>query len=107
MKTDPNERLEPENPTSSKQFFDVIFKRFNIDRSAPEAMIASQWAQIVGDNLAKISKFGGIKNGELTVLCTNGSEATLFRMNKNEVIKNIKSVFPELNINKINIRVKV
>lgn len=107
MKTDPNQRLEPENPTSSEKFFDVIFKRFNIDRSTPEAMISSQWNQIVGDNLASISKFGSLKNGVLTVFCDNGSQATLFRMNKSEVIKNIKAVFPEININKINIRVRV
>lgn len=105
MKNDPNKRLEPENPTSSEKFFDVIFKRFNIDRSSPEAVIASQWNQIVGDNLSSISKFGSLKNGSLTVFCQNGSQATLIRMNKTEIIKNIKSLFPEVIINKLEVRI--
>lgn len=107
MKTDPNKRLEPEKPISSEKFFDVIFKRLNIERNTTESMISSQWSQIVGENLGSISKFGSLKNGVLTVICENGSQATLFRMNKAEVIKNIKAVFPDININKINIRVKL
>jgi len=107
MKTDPNIRIAPENPINSANFFDVIFKRYNIKRSTSESMIASQWRDIVGPELAEISKFGSLKNGILTVFCDNGSQATLFRMNKSEVIKNIQSVFPELVINKVNIRVKV
>lgn len=99
------EHLSPEDPVSSTVFFKDILNRLNIDLNAPEHVLSSQWAQIAGENLANISSFCGIENGVLKVKCTNSSTASLFRMNSREIIKKINSIFPELNIIKVNVRV--
>ena len=99
------EHLSPEDPVSSKIFFNSILERLKIDLNSPEHILSNQWAVIVGDNLAKSSSFCGIENKVLKVKCTNSSTASLFRMNSREVIKKINSIFPELNIIKVNVRV--
>lgn len=107
MKFEDNyERVSPEDPVNGKIFLDKIFQRHKIDLSAPERQISLQWKNIASGQLAEISHCSGVRNGVLFVVCSNQSEASLVRMSKNEILKNAKAAFPELNITNINIRVQ-
>lgn len=99
------EPMAPENPVNSTLFFKDILGRLKIDLNSPEHVLANQWEAIVGENLAHTSKFCSIENNVLKVKCTNACAASLFRMNSSEIIKKVNSIFPEININKINVRV--
>ena len=97
--------LSPEDPVNSTFFFKDILNRLKIDLNSPEHVLSRQWADVVGANLATSSRFCSIENNVLKVKCTNSSSAALFRMNSSEVIKKVNSLFPELNIIKVNVRV--
>lgn len=96
--------LSPEDPQSSLVYLKEVLKLHNIDITDPERQIAMQWRNIAGNSIADISVCNGVKNGTLYVQCSNASQASLVRLNKREILKKISSVFPELNVSKIDIR---
>ena len=104
MKDKDNISLCPEDPVTSTLFFNRILERFKIDLNSPETQLASRWGDIVGSSLGSMCSFKSISNGVLTVVCSHPAHATAVRMNKTEMLKNIKSVFPQLEISKIIIR---
>ena len=100
------EALSPEDPQDSSVFLEGVLKRHNIDMSSPERQILLQWENIAGKALAQGSVCTDLKNGTLFVTCENSAKASLIRLNKAEIIKNITAVFPEVKVSKINIRLK-
>lgn len=103
---DYHECLASEDPVKSTVFMDKILKRFNIDLSSPESQVSANWALIVGSNMSSLCSFGSLKDGILTVFCTHPTHASAVRMNKNEILKNIKSIFPELKVTKLEVRIR-
>ncbi len=99
------EHLSPEDPVSSTVFFKDILDRLKIDLNSPEHVLSSQWSVIVGENLAEVSSFCGLKNNVINVKCTNSSTAALFRINSKEIIKKINTIFPEANVTRVHVRV--
>lgn len=103
MKQDDNQPLSPEDPVSSQVFMDKILKRFNIDLNSSASQLCSQW-NIVAGSMANMCSFVSLKNGNLTVACSHPARASSVRMSKNELVKSIKAVFPDLEIKKVTVR---
>lgn len=105
MKDKDHEPLCPEDSVASTYFLEKIMEKYKINLNAPENLLAVQWENILGSTFSNTCSFHSLKDGVLTVLCSHSAQAAGVRMNKNEIIKKIKSVFPELDIRKINIRI--
>lgn len=101
--TDPNKPLAPEDPVSSKVFIDKILSKFKINLGSSQTQLVSQWNNILGP-MAQLCSFVSLKNGILTVSCSHPAKASAVRMNKNEIIKSINGVFPELEIRQITVK---
>lgn len=100
---DYNKPLAPEDPVSSKVFIDKILSKFKIDLDSSQSQLAAQWNIVLG-SMAQLCSFVSLKNGILTVSCPHPAKASVVRMNKNEIIKSIKGVFPELEIRQLTVK---
>lgn len=104
--TDNYERLSPEEPVKGTDYFNEVLKFHKIDLSDPEKQIILQWKNIAGPSIASITKCKGLNNGVLEITCLHSAQAGLVRLHSCEIIKNIKTVFPQIRLDKINIRTK-
>ncbi|MCR4675759.1 MAG: DUF721 domain-containing protein [Sphaerochaetaceae bacterium] len=102
---DSHRHLCPEDPLDSKVFFDQVLKDLRIDMNSSENQLKLTWKMITGEQIGSMSRCENIKNGTVYVECTHPASAAGIRMNSRELIKKINSVFPDLNINKIRVRV--
>lgn len=96
----------PEEPQDATVYLDRVFERLKIDINSPEYALFLQWPAIVTEFTATHCRCAGCRNGILYVVCDNHSQAELTRLNGREIMKRVNSAFPELDIKKINIRVK-
>ena len=64
------------------------------------------WKNIVEPMVAEHSKCEKIKDGVLYVNCDHASHASYIRLNAREIMKAIRSIYPELELKKIITRVK-
>ena len=100
------EHVSPQEPLSSTVFFDKVLSRLNIDLNDPKRQLCLQWSSIVGENLSSHCFFNGLKDGILYVVCDHPSYVSMFRLNSKEVLKNVKTTFPELQVNKVSVHIK-
>lgn len=103
MKDRNHEPLSPEDPVFSTLFFDKVLNRLKIDLNSPESQLSVQWENIVGTQIASICRFVSLKKGVLTLCCDHPAKTSSIRINRNEIIKSIRGVFPELEIIKVNV----
>ena len=104
-KRDNYESLSPEDPIESSVYLEKVFERFGIDINSPEVQLNLRWADIIGEELAKVISFEKIFNENLFIVCKSASYATYVRLNSNDIIKKIDSTFPELRVKKIIVKV--
>ena len=105
-KKDENERISPDVPIEGGAYIDKIFEKFGIDISSPEMQLNLRWADIVGQDLSKSIGFDKVKDGVLSVVCKSASIASYVRLNSTDIIKKVDSVFPELEVKKLLVRVQ-
>lgn len=105
-KQDNYEPLASEDPTSSKVFIDQVLERFHINLDDVANQVILNWKSIVDPVVAEHSKCEKIKDGVMTVICDHPSHASYIRLNAREIMKSIKGIFPEIELKKINTRVK-
>lgn len=103
---DLHNRISPQDPEGGSSYLDKFFEYHHIDFSVPEKQIILRWKDLAGPDMAEYSKCNGVSNGTLFVVCKNQAQASLVRLNKRELMKNVCAAFPELNINKISVRVE-
>lgn len=101
MKDKYHEPLRPEDPVRSTQFLDNILRRYDIDLTSEKGLLSMQWKNIAGPDFCDVSSFRSIENGVLTISCRNASYAAALRLNKNEIIKKINTIFPQIVIEKV------
>lgn len=99
---DYNKPLAPEDPVSSKVFIEKILNRFNKNLDSSENQLSSQWKTVAGP-MAELCSFVSLKDGVLTVSCPHPAKASAVRMNKTEMIKCIKGVFPDLEVKQVKV----
>lgn len=100
------EPISPEDPQDSSKYFEQVFKRLNIDLNDPKRQLSLQWESFVPENFKGHTVFKGVFENSILVVCDHPSYVTLFKMTKGEVLKKIKTTFPELGIEKINVKLK-
>ncbi len=105
-KKDNYKRLEPEDPVSGTIFVDQVMDRFDIDLNDPSNLVMIHWKDIVEPNVSDYSKPQKIKDGVLYLVCNHPSRASYIRLNSREILKGIKSVFPEIELKKIVTRIR-
>ncbi len=105
IKKDNYHRLEPEDPVSGEVFFDQVLDRFDIDLKNPSNQIIIHWKDIVDPSISEHSRPYKYKDGVLYLSCDNQSRASYIRLNSREIIKSIRSVFPEIDLKKILTRI--
>ena len=97
--------LAPEDPMFGNVFIDQVLQRFGIDPTDPSNQLLMRWHDIVGSEISKHTFFEKIEENTLHIACDNPSRASYIKLNGKDILKNIKGVFPELEINKISVRV--
>ncbi|MBQ7643600.1 MAG: DUF721 domain-containing protein [Spirochaetales bacterium] len=105
-KKDNYKPLANEDPTSSDVFFNQVLDRFHIDLDDVSSQVVVHWKTLVEPAVADHSKCEKIKDGVLYLTCDHPSRASYIRLNSREIIKSIRSVFPEIELKKIITRVK-
>ena len=105
-KKDNYKPLANEEPTKSEVFFDQVLDRFHIDLDDVSSQIVLQWKNLVEPAVAEHSRCEKIKDGILYLTCDHSSRASYIRLNAREIMKSIRSVFPEIELKKIITRVK-
>ena len=105
-KQDNYKPLAKEDPAPSKVFFDQVMDRFHIDLDDTNSQLILNWKNIVEPVVAEHSKCEKIKDGILYVNCDHSSHASYIRLNAREIMKSIKSIYPEIELKKIITRVK-
>ncbi len=98
-------RIAPEDPIQSKAYFDQVLKRHRIELESSESQIKITWKVIAGETLGSISECEKVSKGILYIKCHHPAHATTLRMNSRELIKKASSVFPDLEITKIRVRI--
>ncbi|MCR5761081.1 MAG: DUF721 domain-containing protein [Sphaerochaetaceae bacterium] len=98
-------RLAPEDPVKSNSYFDQVLKRHHIDLDSSESQIKLTWSLIAGETFASVSECEKVSNGTLYIKCKNPSYAASLRMSSRELIKKVNSVFPDLKVTKIRVRI--
>lgn len=97
--------LSPEDPVDGSLFVDQVLMRFGIDPNEPSNQLAMGWHDIVGEEVAKHVFFEKVDGDAVHIACDNPSRASYMKINGNDVIKKIKTVFPELEVKRIQVRV--
>ena len=97
--------LSPEDPVYGSLFVDQVLMRFGIDPNEPSNQLAMRWHDIVGEEVAKHVFFEKVDGDAVHIACDNPSRASYMKINGNDVIKKIKTVFPELEVKRIQVRV--
>lgn len=97
--------IAPEDPVYGNIFVDQVLKRFGINPNEPATQLAMRWNDIIGNEFSKNVFFEKIDNQTVYISCDNPSLASYVKLNGNEIMKKIISVFPELDIKKIVVRV--
>ena len=105
-KQDNYKPLAKEDPAPSKVFFDQVMDRFHIDLDDTNSQLILNWKNSVEPVVAEHSKCEKIKDGVLYVNCDHSSHASYIRLNAREIMKSIKSIYPEIELKKIITRVK-
>ena len=105
VRKDNYSRLGPEDPVSGKVFFDQVLDRFDIDLSDPSNQIMIHWKELVEPLVHEHSKPYRLKDGVLYLVCDSQSRASYIRLNSREIIKGIRSVYPEIDLKKIVTRI--
>ena len=100
-KKDGYKPLASEDPVEGNVFMDQVLDRFNIDLDKPENQIIIHWSSLVGKETAAHARCEKIEKGVLYVSCDHPSRAAGIRLESKEILKNIKGVFPEINLSKI------
>lgn len=98
-------RISPEDPIKSKSYFDQVLKRHHINLDSSESQIRLTWPLIAGESVAAVSECEKVVNGVLYLKCHHPAHATSIRMSSGELIKKVNSVFPDLKITKIRVRI--
>lgn len=101
---DDREPLAPEDPVSSEVFIQKILKRFKKTLDSSENQLSANWS-VVLPSMSQLCSFVSLKDGVLTVSCNHPAKASAVRMNKGEIIKNIKGVFPDLDVKSVIVRI--
>ena len=97
--------LAPEDPMFGSIFVDQVLERFGIDPNDPSNQLSMRWHDIVGSEISDHTFFEKMEGKTIYVACDNPSRASYIKLNGKDILKNIKGVFPELEINKISVRV--
>lgn len=95
------ERIAPEDPKTGEIYFNQVLERFDIDLKDPENQLIMNWRKIVGDQMAEHCRCMGVQDKNLYVVCDHPSRASFIRLNAKEMLKNINTIFPELDLRKI------
>lgn len=98
-------RISPEDPTTSKVFFDEVLKRHRIELESSDNQIKLTWKLIAGEAFGSISECEKVSKGVLYLKTHHPAHATNLRMNSSELIKKVSSVYPDLKITKIRVRI--
>lgn len=97
--------ISPEDPIDGSFFVDKVLERFGIDPNEPSNQLAMRWRDMVGEEVSKHVFFDRIDGDVVIIACDHPSRASYIKINGNDVIKRIKSAFPELDVKKIQVRV--
>ena len=100
-KKDNYKPMAPEDPVSGKLFMDQVLDRFGIDLDKPENQVVINWKALVGEETASHCRCEKIEKGVVYVCCDHPSRAARMRLEAREIIKNIRGVYPEINLSKI------
>ncbi len=105
-KRDNYKPLSSEDPVKGTVFMDQVLNKFHIDLNDPKGQLMIHWRTVVGEDLAEHVKFDRIDKGVLYVVCDHPSRAAFMRINASEVLKSIRSIYPELDLKKIVTRIR-
>lgn len=97
--------LSKELPVSGEVFFNQVLERFDINLNDPANQVIMRWEKIAGQELAAHSRCDRIENNILYVSCDHPTRAAYIRLNCREILKNIKSIYPEIDLKKIVTRI--
>ena len=100
-KKDNYKPMAPEDPVSGQVFLNQVLDRFNIDLEKPENQIVINWKTLIGEELASHCRCERVEKGIMYVCCDHPSRAARIRLEAREIIKNIRGVYPEINLSKI------
>lgn len=80
---------------------DQLFTSFGLAAQLGEALVISNWVQIVGQKNAENSQPEGISRGTLTVRCKSTAWATQLKLMQAEILKRLQSEYPKAEITAI------
>lgn len=105
-KRDPYDKYQPRNPISSVYFLEKTLKKLHINLKSAYARLILDWETIVGKEMAEHTQVCSLKKGILLLNCDHSSWATAFRFQEKHYIKLINSIYPNLKIRKISMKIK-
>ena len=100
-KKDNYKPMAPEDPVSGNVFLDQVLDHFDINLEKPETQIVLNWKTLVGEETAAHCRCDRVEKGIIYVCCDHPSRAAGMRLKAGEIIKNIRGVYPEINLSKI------
>lgn len=77
---------------------DGLLTRFGWDNQIQEADLFNRWAELVGEANASASTPERLERGLLTVRCKSTAWATQLRLMKAEVLQQLQTAFPKLEL---------
>ena len=89
---------------TTNEVLDLLLARLKVDQSNPVANVQRDWIEIVGSDLATHTRLLEVKKNVLIVKSNHSTWSQIVMMRRKSILKRINSLYPQLNISKIQVR---
>lgn len=95
---------EPLRPLSDG--LEEILNRLGVPAVFDQAALVEEWSEIAGDTFGRMSRPAGLEDGELVVVVSDGTTATLLRYRVGELLDRLADRFGPGSVTSVRIAVE-